>query len=289
MKTYKFIILILSQWFIYYIKVGACTCSNSYCQVLTATNTYGKIRTGNCFQVLVSSLKQIIVHKETNIVGLTFNFFNGTSSSFIEKSSITKSYSINLANATVNGVNLKIGTGVESLQFLLTSSSSNNASLTEMMGNSSSGCLVYLNSSFLNVPCFEINTLYGCVDDKNSSYFPYIAFSYYFSHCTSATETTSKTTTLTTQTGSSNGITIITVMQSSTPSSTVKTATITASTIKTSTVSSSTVTASTTLTLLSTTTGKLSWIFFFAQKLIFNIIFLVLLILEILIKVFLSQ
>ena len=89
----------------------------------------------------------------------------------------------------MNGVNLKIGAGVESLQFLMVNSSTNNATLTEMMGNSSSGCLVYLNSSFLNVPCFEINTIYGCIDDKNSSYIPFMAFSYYFSQCPMITTT----------------------------------------------------------------------------------------------------
>ena len=83
----------------------------------------------------------------------------------------------------MNGVNLKIGAGVESLQFLMVNSSTNHAAFTEMMGNSSSGCLFYLNSSFLNVPCFEINTIYGCVDDKSLSYIPFMAFSYYFSQC----------------------------------------------------------------------------------------------------------
>ena len=172
----------ISTWLVLFIKNAQPTCLSTSCKVLTATNTYGKVRTGKCFQVSVPDLKQIIVHQETTIVGLTFNFVNGTSTDFMEKASI-KSYTIDLDFVEIKGVNLKVGEGVESLQFQLLNSSSNAQILTEMIGDSPNGCLFQLNSNFLNVLCIQINTIYGCVDDKNSSYFPYIAFDHHNNFC----------------------------------------------------------------------------------------------------------
>ena len=62
------------------------------CMAITASSLYGGLPSGLCFEVSVTTLKQLIVHTQTNITGFTFNFNDGTSESYIEKSGIMTNY-----------------------------------------------------------------------------------------------------------------------------------------------------------------------------------------------------
>ena len=197
MKKYEIFLFLFVQLWTSKIKDGETKCTSLPYRVTKATNKYGKSRTGNCFQVPVDKLKQIVVHTETCVVRFTFSFVNGTNQSYLERSKgITGNYTVDLNKQEIKGVNLKMGTGVESIQFLLKNSLNESTTLTREIGRSPYGCLAYLNSSFLNSPCLEIDTIYGCVDNNSLPYFPFMAFSYLFSLSTPKTTTTATTTTI---------------------------------------------------------------------------------------------
>ena len=177
----KFMIFLLVQYNLI-IKTES-KCSNETCPVLSATNKYGRTRTGKCFQIRVSKLKEIVVYTDQCVIGFTFKFLNGARSDYFERKTLKSNYTVDLMNnKEMTGVNLKVGIGVESIQFHF-----NNSILTEMMGNSSDDYLLHLNSSFFNSQCLQIHTISGCVDDRNLEYFPFMAFSYYFSLCSRIT------------------------------------------------------------------------------------------------------
>jgi hypothetical protein len=79
---------------------------------------------------------------------------------------------------------MQISKGIESLRFQLKNSSSNEIKSTPLI-NQSNACSTYLNSTLVNTNCLTINSIHGCVDGKNSTFFPYLAFSYEFLKCES--------------------------------------------------------------------------------------------------------
>ncbi len=153
------------------------------CMPLTSKTIYGnQTRWRNddekCFEVPISSLKEITVHKLINVVGFTFNFTNGDSKSYIENTNYKNSTKIDLRNAGITGYDIYTGDGgVETIKFQLSDSSS-----TGLIGDMTNGCFSYLNSSVFKIQFLEINRIYGCVDN-NSNCFPYLAFSFDFSNC----------------------------------------------------------------------------------------------------------
>jgi hypothetical protein len=174
----KFLIFIVFNEYYLIVKIES-KCSNETCPVLSAINRYGRTRNENCFQISVSKLREIVVYIDRCVVGFTFKFLNGTILNYFERKTFKRNYKVDLSNnKEMIGVNLKVGIGVESIQFHF-----NNSISTEMMGESPDDYLFHLNSSFLNSPCFQIHTISGCTDDKNLQYYPFMAFSYYFSLC----------------------------------------------------------------------------------------------------------
>jgi hypothetical protein len=174
----KFIIFIVLNEHYLIVKIES-KCSNETCPVLSAINRYGRTRNGNCFQISVSKLREIVVYTDRCVVGFTFKFLNGTILNYFERKTFKRNYTVDLTNnKELIGVDLKVGIGVESIQFHF-----NNSISTEMMGESPDDYLLHLNSSFLNLSCLQIHTISGCIDDKNLQYYPFMAFSYYFSLC----------------------------------------------------------------------------------------------------------
>jgi hypothetical protein len=168
-------------WFI--VNIGSPTPN---CLVLQATNFYSASKStfdpNSCFEVQISDLKEMIVHTQSSIVGFTFNFNDNTTKSYIENSTELNNFTINLRSIDLIGVNIYIENGVEGLQFQLFDWNLNKKSISQTMGQSS-GCLHYLNSSSVKINYFKIDSLRGCVDEKISNYFPFLAFSYSFSQC----------------------------------------------------------------------------------------------------------
>ena len=140
------------------------------CLVLQSTNIFGAQRSTfdptSCFDVEISDLKHIVVHSKLNVVGFTFVFLDGHSTNFIEISGSTNQFQIDLTRIDLIGANIFIGEGIEGLQFQLFNWSSNNAELSEMMGQST-GCFSYFNSSSLNIKYLQIKSFHGCVDNQN--------------------------------------------------------------------------------------------------------------------------
>ena len=165
------------------------------CLALESTNSYGGSRSGSCFEVLVSHLKGIIVHTQTSVVGFTFIFTNGSNTSFLENPVITNSVNIDLTSMYLTGLNVYTNPGVHGIQFILSNSVS-----TQTIGDSSGRCFDYLNSTFLKSQYLEIKMIYGCIDNNNSQYFPYLALSYSFSQCPLRTTITTTSTTSITST-----------------------------------------------------------------------------------------
>jgi len=192
------------------------------CLALESTNSYGERRSGTCFEILVSHLKGIIVHTQTSVVGFTFVFTNGSNTSYLENPVYTNSAYIDLTNMYLTGLNIYTWPGVHGIQF-----QQSNSGPSQMIGDSSGRCFNYLNSTFLKSQYLEIKIIYGCIDNNNSQYFPYLAFSYSFSQCplrtTSTTSTLSTTSTTSTLSTTSTTITLTTTSTTSTLSTTITT------------------------------------------------------------------
>ena len=156
------------------------------CMALESTNSYGGTRSGTCFEVLVSSLKEIIVHTQTSVIGFTFIFNDGSNKSYLENLVYENSYNINLTNIKITGFNIYTGPGVHAIQFQLSNSGS-----SQMIGDSTNQCFNFLNSTFLKIQYLEIKMIYRCIDNNKLQYFPYLAFSYSFSQCPSTSANTS--------------------------------------------------------------------------------------------------
>ncbi len=109
----KFII-ILSNFAIQYIE------SQSNCMPITAWNYFGsKLDNGDCFEVLIYDLDQMIIHTQINIIGFIFNFKNGSTQSYNENSDIMNKSLIDLKNITMTGVDVYVGEGIEALKLQL--------------------------------------------------------------------------------------------------------------------------------------------------------------------------
>jgi hypothetical protein len=182
------------------------------CLALESTNSYGESRSGTCFEILVSHLKGIIVHTKMSVVGFTFIFTNGSNTSYLEDPVYTNSANIDLTSMYLTGLNIYTRPGVHGIQF-----QQSNSGPGQMIGDTSGRCFNYLNSTFLKSYYLEIKIIYGCIDNNNSQYFPYLAFSYSFSQCplrttstTSTLSTTSTTSTLSTTSTTSTLSTTIT-------------------------------------------------------------------------------
>ena len=159
-----------------------CKCSNSSCILGKSTNKYGGVRTDSCFEVQIADLKGLSVHLlNYNVVGFTFHSIYGTNKSYFENKWSTIQY-IDLTNIEISGVEMQISKGIESLIFQLKNLTSNEIKSTPQIGQSNS-CSTYLNSTLLNSKCLTINSIHGCVNNQNSTFFPYMAFSYEFSIC----------------------------------------------------------------------------------------------------------
>ena len=158
---------------------------NLNCMPLTASIYFGSKRVGSCFDVSVSKLKQIIVHTQINIVGFTFNFIEGTNESYFENKGIMTDHAIDLNNIYLIGANVYVGEGIEGFKFKFYNLTTKTSNSTQIIGNSQSGCAFYFDSDsrFLKAQSLVITSMKGCVDDKNSTNFPFLEFSYLFSQC----------------------------------------------------------------------------------------------------------
>ncbi len=182
------------------------------CFLQTSKNIYGDQKRWNkedplCFEYTIGSIKEMIVHTQKNIVGFTFILLNGQNKSYIENTNYITS-KIDLANRGIIGYNIYIGEGVDGLKFQLSDSST-----TELFGDLTNKCFSYLNSSFFKIQYLELNTISGCVEKNNLTYFPYLAFSFDFSNCQLRSTLTQSSTTHST----------ISTSQSSTTHSTMST------------------------------------------------------------------
>ena len=202
-------------FFFFFLWIRFVISTNSTCLILQSSNSFGGSRTGSCFEVSVTDLKQMIIYTQSSVVGFSFTLNDGTNRSFLENSVYSNNYTIELRSKAVDGVNVYIGKGIEGLQFQFDNSAS-----TPIFGKTS-GCLYYLNSTFMKIQYFMINLIQVCVDNANSSYFPYIAFSYSFSKCPLKFSPTSSTILITnsTITSSTQSSAILTVTNSFTTSS----------------------------------------------------------------------
>ena len=156
------------------------------CLVLQSTNFYGGLRStfdqNLCFEVQVGDLKEIIVHTNSNLVGFTFNFKDGTTQNFMETSGSTNNSRIDLTTSDMIGCKIYLGEGIEGLVFQLYDWNKNQESFSTVMGQSGD-CFSYFNSSSLNIKYLKIDSIQGCIDKKGSNYFPFLSFSYSFAQC----------------------------------------------------------------------------------------------------------
>jgi hypothetical protein len=162
------------------------------CLVTNSTEQYGTL-TKSCFGASVSTLSEIIVHTAaSNVVGITFNFLNNASASYIQTGTQLSQYtssSINLSNnqtvtSKITGITASNGKGVDTLRFQISNSSSN---ITLEYGTSpdASATLKSLDTSSLNTTYFELNTIYVCTDCNTSfSNLPALMFDYSYNRCT---------------------------------------------------------------------------------------------------------
>jgi hypothetical protein len=169
------------------------------CLVLQSTNFYGGQRStfdqNLCFEVQVADLKEIIVHTNSNLVGFTFNFKDGRTRNFTETSGSTNDFLIDLSTSDLIGCTIYVGEGIEGLEFQLHEWNTNEESFSTVMGQSGD-CFSYFNSSSLNIEYLKIDSIQGCIDNKESNYFPFLSFSYSFSQCPFKSSITSLTTDL---------------------------------------------------------------------------------------------
>ena len=152
------------------------------CLVIQAKSFYGTYTSESCLNIQVSELANMTIHTISSIVGFTFTFINGTTQSYIENEGYTSNYTIELINISITGANIYIGNGIEGIQFQLFNSSSNESSLSPTIGQSI-GCFSYFNSTSMNVKYLMIDSINGCIQQNNLTYFPYLFFSYSFSQC----------------------------------------------------------------------------------------------------------
>jgi hypothetical protein len=121
-----------------------------------------------------------VYYSNTSVSGLSFGFKNGSNVSYMENLVFNKSEKIDLINLYLIGVDVWIGSdGINGLQFQVYDSFMNRTSL---MG-STSGCFYFLNSTFMKSKYFKINSISGCVDNKNSQVMPSLGFKFSFSQC----------------------------------------------------------------------------------------------------------
>ena len=84
------------------------------CMVLQSTSIYGGQRhtfdQNSCFEV--DDLNELIVHTQSNVVGFTLNFKNGTIQSILESSDITNKSRFNLLTSDLIGGKVYFGEGV---------------------------------------------------------------------------------------------------------------------------------------------------------------------------------
>jgi hypothetical protein len=171
--VYDFLFLIFN------ILLGLCSTEN--CLILSASNSFGNIGFDSCFTQSLDNCSEIIVYySNTSVSGLSFGFKNGSNVSYMENLVFNKSEKIDLINLYLIGVDVWIGSdGINGLQFQVYDSFMNRTSL---MG-STSGCFYFLNSTFMKSKYFKINSISGCVDNKNSQVMPSLGFKFSFSQC----------------------------------------------------------------------------------------------------------
>jgi hypothetical protein len=179
MTQYKELLLI--QFLI--MTIAASVKSQSNCMPITARNRFGNKPDGSCFEITISDLSQMIIHTQTNIIGFTFNFKNGSNQSYIENWSVIKNFVIGLNNIYITGVDIYVGGGIEALKLQLYDTMTQNFNLTEIIGDSQNGCFSYLNSSFFKSQSLVIDSIKGCLGNNQLNYFPFLEFTYSFSQC----------------------------------------------------------------------------------------------------------
>jgi hypothetical protein len=158
------------------------TLAENECLVQQAKSFYGTYTSESCWNILVSDLANITFHTISSIVGFTFTFNDGSAKSYIENERYTSNYTIELINISITGANIYNGNGIEGLQFQLYNSSSKESTLSPTIGQSI-GCFSYYNSTSMNVKYLMIDSINGCIQQNNLTYFPYLFFSYSFSQC----------------------------------------------------------------------------------------------------------
>ena len=153
------------------------------CMVLKASNYFGSsiwyTNPSSCFTHSMDNVNNLTIHyTNQSISRIAFDFDDGTNKSYIELDSpLNSNKSINLRNSYIIGVDVWIGSAINGLQFKLKDNIN-----TSLMG-SSDGCKSFLNSTYMNSKYFKIDSISGCIDDKNSSDFPSIGFHFSFSQC----------------------------------------------------------------------------------------------------------
>ena len=154
------------------------------CLVQNSSSIFGTL-SSSCFSVSVSSLYEIIIHTDTSnttILGITFNFINDASASYMEKSEISINNSIKLNDSEIRGVAIGGRDSIDSLQFQIYSYVSQNITWTPKFGGNSSNSS-FLNASSTNSAFLLITTIYACIDCNQSSSLPSLAFDYTYSPC----------------------------------------------------------------------------------------------------------
>jgi hypothetical protein len=172
----------LEIFYILIIFLTRLTLAANECLVIQAKSFYGTYTSESCLNIQVSEMANMTIHTISSIVGFTFTFINGTSQSYIENEGYTSNYTIELINISITGANIYIGNGIEGIQLQLFNSSSNESSLSPTIGQSI-GCFSYFNSTSMNVKYLMIDSINGCIQQNNLTYFPYLFFSYSFSQC----------------------------------------------------------------------------------------------------------
>ena len=223
----------------------------SSCNVLHAKAHYGLFfqRLENCFDVLISSLKQLIVYSNNNgIRGLKFIYQNDTNDDFLQTNETLKNYTINLVNLLIIGVEVTNDPLLKSLKFHLYDMLLETNFSTFEMGKPS-GCYSYLNSSVMHSIHFQIDRIYGCIGNTSYSHLPSLSFEYSFSRCSLISTTVSASRTVTTASTVSTSRTVTTASTLSTATitskSTIRTINAVTATIKTLTTSLTTATITT--------------------------------------------
>jgi hypothetical protein len=238
--------------------------------LISAWNRYGsKPDNGVCFEVSISDLSQIIIHTQISIIGFTFNFKNESSQTYNENWGVIKNFVIDLNNIYMTGGHIYVGEGIEALKLQLYDSLTQNLNSTDIIGDSQKGCFSYFNSSFFKSQSLIIDSIKGCVDNKQLKYLPFLEFKYSFSQCpiqelypnnpaTSTSTTTlsrsTNSTSITTSSSATCSMSTTTTITLSTSASSASTTTATSSTTSHSTTTTSSSTTSSMSTISTTTT-----------------------------------